>query len=157
MQAAEIRKSGWLALAAFLAVVIVAGSTIGVLTAPGQWYQALAKPPLNPPNAIFAPVWLVLYVFIAVAGWRTWRRDPGGREFRFWVAQLALNWLWSPVFFTFNAAWPAFVVIALIWLLIALFIAGSRKKDPVAALLFVPYLAWVSFAAYLNLGVAILN
>lgn len=150
-------RGGWLALGIFLFVVIVVGSVIGVATAPGTWYAALHKPPLNPPNWVFAPVWLALYVCIAVAGWRMWMREPNGPAFRLWTGQLVLNWLWSPVFFTLHEPWLAFAVITLIWGLIVAFIRVAGRRDRVAAWLFVPYLAWVSFAAWLNLGVVVLN
>ena len=150
------RRSG-LALLVFLVVVVGVGGTIGAATAPGQWYAQLVKPPLNPPNAIFAPVWTVLYICVAVAGWRVWKRDPSSGAFKLWLAQLALNWLWSPVFFTLHVPWAALVVIAGLLGVITAFIARARRVDPIAAWLFVPYLAWVAFATYLNAGLAALN
>lgn len=86
-------------LALFLFLVIGGGLAIGYLTAPGEWYACLAKPSFNPPGWIFGPVWTVLYVLIAVAGWRIFERDRPGWQTRLWWAQLALNFLWSPVFF----------------------------------------------------------
>jgi tryptophan-rich sensory protein len=74
-----------------------------------------------------------------------------------WFGQLGLNWLWSPIFFTLHMLWPALVIIAAIWALIAAFIWRTRRLDPLAAWCFVPYLAWVSFATMLNASVAILN
>src|SRR5690554_3545525 len=78
----------WLTLAVFLAVVIGVGSLIGILTAPGEWYAGLDKPPFNPPNWIFGPVWFVLYVLIAIAGWRTFMRNPGGLAMKLWGGQM---------------------------------------------------------------------
>lgn len=147
----------WLLLAAFLAVVIAVGSLIGATTAPGDWYAGLEKPPFNPPSWLFAPVWLVLYVMIAVAGWRTFLRDRGGVAMKLWAGQMALNWLWSPVFFSLHWLWPAGVVILALLALIVAFIARSRREDRLSAWLFVPYAAWVSFATVLNLSLAILN
>ena len=79
-------------LAAFLLVVIVVGGAICVSTAPGAWYAGLTKPPFNPPNWIFAPVWFALYVLIAVAGWCTFLADQASPRMRLWYAQMLLNW-----------------------------------------------------------------
>ncbi len=147
----------WSLLALFLAVVIGAGSIIGVNTAPGEWYANLNKPPFNPPNWIFAPVWFALYICIAIAGWRTFLRAPKSPAMCFWIAQMLLNWLWSPTFFVLQLIWPAFIVIFGVWLTIIGFIATSRQDDPFAGGLMVPYLAWVSFASVLNLSIGILN
>lgn len=147
----------WFLLALFLVVVIGAGSIIGVNTAPGEWYAGLNKPPFNPPNWIFAPVWLALYICIAIAGWRTVLREPLGLPMYFWVGQMLLNWLWSPTFFVLEMIWPALIVIVGVWLTIIGFIFTSRKDDPFSAGSMVPYLLWVSFATVLNLSIGILN
>ena len=151
------RLPPWLTLVAFVVVVFAVGTLIGFSTLPGAWYESLAKPPFNPPNWIFGPVWSTLYVLIAFAGWRTFNAAPKGRGMQLWVGQMLLNWLWSPVWFGLHLLWPAFVVISLIWLLIVAFIIERWKPDRVAALAFVPYLAWVSFAGVLNLSVALMN
>lgn len=145
-------------LAFFLAVVIGVGSIIGTVTAPGEWYAALDKPPFNPPGWLFGPVWFVLYVLIAVAGWRTFLRERGGRAMRLWGGQMVLNWLWSPVFFSLHWLWPAVGVILLLLILIVTFIRESvRQADRVSAWLFAPYAAWVGFASLLNVSIAVLN
>jgi tryptophan-rich sensory protein len=141
----------------FIAVVVGVGVLIGFTNLPGAWYAGLAKPWFNPPNWLFGPVWTMLYVLIAIAGWRTFRRDPIGMTMRLWIGQLLLNWAWSPVSFTMHALWPAFAILVVLWLAIAAFIAGSWRADRTAAWLFVPYLAWVSFAGLLNVSLAILN
>lgn len=144
-------------LAVFLAVVIGVGAVIGVSTAPGEWYAGLAKPPFNPPNWLFGPVWFALYVLIAIAGWRTFLSEPSGMGMMLWVGQMALNWLWSPTWFSLHLLWPAFVVIIAIFALILMFIGNRWNRDRVSALLFVPYAAWVGFASLLNLAIATLN
>lgn len=144
-------------LAAFLVVVIGVGAVIGINTAPGGWYASLQKPPFNPPNWVFGPVWFALYVLIAVAGWRTFLAEPNGLAMKLWYGQMAFNWLWSPVWFTLHLLWPAFAVIALILALIVLFIAHRWNRDRPSAVLFLPYAAWVGFASILNLSIAILN
>jgi tryptophan-rich sensory protein len=83
----------------FLILVIGGGLAIGFLTAPGEWYAALAKPDFNPPNWLFAPVWTLLYILIAIAGWRVFERNRNGWPMKLWWAQLVLNFLWSPIFF----------------------------------------------------------
>ena len=147
----------WLILAAFIIVVVAVGGLIGTQTLPGAWYQNLNKPPFNPPNWIFGPVWFTLYVMIAIAGWRIFMIDRNSTAMKFWYAQMVLNWAWSPIWFKAQLIWPAFAVIVLIWLGIIGFIVTARKLDRAAAWLFVPYLAWVSFASLLNLSIGILN
>src|SRR5690606_21597006 len=109
---ADLRRPANLALlAVFLVAVIGVGALLGLLTAPGAWYASLDKPPFNPPSWLFAPVWFVLYVCIAIAGWRVAVVDPQGPALRIWGVQMILNWAWSPVFFSLHALWPAAVVI----------------------------------------------
>jgi len=144
-------------LGIFLVVVIGVGSVLGILTAPGEWYANLDKPPFNPPSWVFGPVWFALYVLIAIAGWRTFLAEPGSAGMKLWYAQMALNWLWSPVFFALHGLWPAFIVIIAMWAAIVAFIVSRWNRDRLSAWLFVPYLAWVSFASVLNLSIAILN
>ena len=79
----------------FLVLVVGGGLAIGFLTAPGAWYAGLAKPSFNPPNWLFAPVWTVLYVLIAMAAWRIFERNRNGWLMKIWWAQLVLNFLWS--------------------------------------------------------------
>ncbi len=78
-------------LGVFLAVVIGVGALIGASTAPGAWYEQLDKPPFNPPNWLFGPVWFVLYVLIAIAGWRTFLSEPRGLGMKLWVGQMLVN------------------------------------------------------------------
>jgi len=144
-------------LGIFLAIVIGVGAAIGVVTAPGEWYDSLQKPPFNPPSWLFAPVWTTLYVLIAIAGWRTFLGEPNSTGMKLWYAQMVLNWIWSPVFFVLHGLWPAFFIIVVMWAAIAAFILNRWNRDRISAWLFVPYLAWVSFATLLNVSLAILN
>lgn len=147
----------WLVLVVFLVLVVGGGSAIGMVTRPEGWYAALEKPPFNPPNWIFAPVWTILYVLVAVAGWRTFRRDAGGRAMKLWAAQLVLNFLWSPVFFAAHMVGAALAVVALLFVAIVGFVAASWNADRAAAWMFVPYAAWVAFATLLNASILVLN
>lgn len=148
---------GRLSLFLFVLCVLVGGSAIGALTAPGEWYAALEKPPFNPPAWVFAPVWTLLYVMIAVAGWRVWRIEGGGAAMAAWWVQLALNFIWSPVFFVAQNPLLALVVILVLLGAILAFVALARRLDRPAALLFLPYAGWVSFAALLNAAIVWLN
>lgn len=151
------KPRNWFLLAGFIAVVVGVGALIGITTAPGEWYDSLDKPPFNPPSWLFSPVWFTLYVLIAIAGWRTFLRDRQGTAMKLWVAQMLINWLWSPVFFSLHWLWPALVVILAMLAAIIAFMVVSWRTDRVSAWLFVPYAAWVSFATLLNLSIAILN
>lgn len=142
---------------AFLALVVGGGLAVGASNTPDGWYAALAKPPFNPPNWIFGPVWTILYVAIAVAGARTWLRNRRGAAMAVWWVQLVLNFLWSPAFFTLHSIGGAMVVVTGMAIAVAAFIALSWRHDRTSALLFVPYLAWVGFAGLLNGAILWLN
>ncbi len=146
-----------LSLVLFLGLVLGGGLAIGVLVAPGEWYAGLAKPAFNPPNWIFGPTWAVLYILIAVAGWRVWQRDRTGWPVKLWWAQLVLNFLWTPVFFGAHQIGLALVVILLLLAAILGFIATAWRRDRIAAWLFAPYAAWVAFASALTASIFALN
>ena len=118
------------------------------------------KPPLAPPPGVFAPVWTVLYTLMGIAVWRIWRLPPSSARTTalvLFAVQLALNALWSPVFFGLQNLLLALGVIVAMWIAIVLTIRAFRPLDRVAAGLLVPYLLWVTFATYLNAGFALLN
>ena len=133
------------------------GLLIGYATLPGAWYASLIKPPFNPPNWVFAPAWTILYVLIAVAGWRTWLREPAGAAMKIWVVQLVLNFCWSPTFFGAKLMGPALLVILALLATIVLFIVKVWNRDRASGWLFVPYAAWVAFATLLNASLLLLN
>jgi tryptophan-rich sensory protein len=139
----------------FLVAVVGIGLLIGSVTRPDGWYAALAKPAFNPPNWVFGPVWTVLYVLIAIAGARTWEGRTGGSDL--WLAQMALNFAWTPVFFGLHRPGMALAVILALLVAILAFIASRWRADRVAALLFAPYAAWVAFACVLNAAIVALN
>ena len=146
----------YISLFVFLVLTTLMAWVAGAF-APGEWYEALAKPEWTPPNWLFGLVWPLLYLFIAIAGWLVWRSKGLGLALLFWIAQLVFNGLWSYFMFGLNEIDSAMIDIALLWLAIAGFIFTSWRISRLAALLFVPYLAWVSFAAALNLAVLQLN
>jgi benzodiazapine receptor len=146
-----------LTLALFIALVLGGGTLIGLMMLPGEWYAELAKPPFNPPNWIFAPVWTLFYIMVAVAGWRTWQRGARSTAMTVWFIQLALNFVWSPVFFGAHRIGAALVIVAALLAIIIAFIVICWPRDRAAALLFTPYAAWVAFATLLNGALWYLN
>ncbi len=140
----------------FLALVAAASAT-GALYQPGPFYAALAKPAWTPPDAIFAPAWAVLYVMIALAGWIVWRAQGLGAALWVWLVQLALNAAWPWLMFGRKQIDMAMIDVTAMWLVIVAFIVVAWPVRRSASLLFVPYLAWVSFAAALNFAVLRLN
>jgi tryptophan-rich sensory protein len=149
-------RSG-LALGVFVVLVAVA-ALFGAWFQPGLWYASLRKPPLTPPDWVFGPVWSVLYLAIAVAGWLVWRagRD-GARALALWGAQLALNAAWSFVFFGLQRPGLALLEIGILLAFVVATIAVFFRVRPLAAALIAPYVAWVAFAVYLNAGIWYLN
>ena len=146
-------------LIGFVAACFLAAGT-GILFKPGAWYEHLKKPSWRPPNRLFAPVWTVLYLMIAVSGWLVWRAAgfPGAAlALSLYVVQLLLNAAWTPVFFGLHRLDLGFAVIVLLWLSIAATIAAFAPINAAAAWLMAPYLAWVSFASLLNFAVWQLN
>lgn len=145
-----------LALLAFVALALVGGSLLGVLTAPGPWYAALEKPWFNPPNWVFGPVWSVLYIMIGIAGWRLWRLGDSAL-LRLWWLQLALNFAWSPAFFSLQSPGLALAIILVLVVAVWALAFLAWRRDRLSALLFLPYGLWVSFATLLNLSIFMLN
>lgn len=143
-------------LTLFILIVIGCGIAIGFVCPPGEWYARLNKPSFNPPSWIFAPAWTVLYVLIAIAGWRTWEAGASV-AFAIWLAQLLVNYCWSPTFFRAHRGALALALIVILLVLILAFIGLQWNADRPAALLFVPYAAWVVFASTLNAMLLRLN
>ncbi|MDX2288075.1 MAG: TspO/MBR family protein [Hyphomicrobiaceae bacterium] len=140
-----------------IAAVTALTATVASSFEPGQWYASLAKPDWTPPNWLFGPVWSVLYVMIAIAGWLVWRAQGLGLALFVWLAGLCLNAAWSYLMFGQNNIEAAMIDLGLLWVAIVVFILAARRVSGGAALLFVPYLAWVSFAGALNFAILQLN
>jgi tryptophan-rich sensory protein len=135
----------------FIVAVAVAG-LLGSLFSPGDWYAALRKPPWNPPDQVFGPVWTALYFMMALAAWQVSERQHrlSGRALRWWFIQLALNTAWSWLFFGLHRTGWALACLAALWVSIGITIRLFRRIRPLAGTLMLPYLAWVSFAFVLN-------
>jgi tryptophan-rich sensory protein len=146
----------WVSLLAFLFVVLAVGFTIGLTIRPGEWYQALAKPFFTPPNWVFGPIWTIVYILIAIAGWRAWLKH-GARTFPFalWMLQMVLNWAWTPLFF--GAQQIALGLFIILLLLVVAVLFTVRAHDRQASLCFIPYIAWLIYASALNLAIFVLN
>lgn len=155
-----MRQAAW--FAGLCALCFVAAGLGGAVTSSsvGGWYQTLSKPGWTPPDGLFAPVWTVLYFLMAVSAWLVWRRNGwrGARGALSWFGlQLALNLLWSVVFFGLRNPGAAFVEILVLCLAITATVIAFARSSTAAALLFTPYLLWTSFAAFLNLAIWRLN
>jgi len=155
-----------LVLAGFL-LLSFSAAAIGGFFSPGEWYQQLNRPPLTPPGWLFGPAWTLLYTAMAVAAWLVWKSKPDAGTAKhqplrtsalvLFFIQLALNALWSPVFFGAERPLPALIIIVLLWIAVAATMRANFRVHRVAGLLFVPYLAWITFATYLNAGFLLLN
>lgn len=140
-------------------VLVAAAAAVGGRFLPGAWYAGLAKPPWTPPSGLFGPVWTVLYLGIAVAGWMAWRRNGPrvGPSLALWGAQLVLNAAWSWLFFGQQRPGIALADIVVLLGCIVGFIVVTWADSKPAALLFVPYALWVAFATALNHAIWRLN
>jgi len=156
----EKRNTG--SLLVFVVACYAVAFVAGIITRPqiATWYAQLARPAWGPPNWLFAPVWTILYGMVAVAGWKVWcapaSRLRTAALSTFWL-QLALNFAWSPVFFSLHHIAAAFFVISGLLILVLMFIVLTLKFQRTAAGLFVPYLLWISFAAVLNYTIWMMN
>jgi translocator protein len=126
------------------------------------WYPTLVKPSFNPPNWIFAPVWTLLYAMMGIAAGLVWNKIHAQNEvvkkaLSFFMLQLALNAIWSFLFFGINNILLALIEIVLLWLIIYETYLQFKKIDKIAGYLFIPYLSWVAFAAILNASIWWLN
>lgn len=137
-----------------------AAAAPGIIIRPGEWYRALAKPSWRPPNWLFGPVWLVLYLSIAVSGWLVWRDvgpEAAAVALAIYALQLVLNGLWSVIFFGLHRPGLAFAEILCLLVAILATIAAFYPLHPIAAYILIPYALWVGFATLLNYSIWRLN
>jgi len=131
---------------------------LGAQFRPGAWYEGLQKPPFTPPNIAFPIAWSILYTGIAIAGFLGSRRGEEGRSaMRFYYLQLALNALWTPLFFGMQSPLIALIEILILLVAIVWTIRSFWRISPLSAYLMLPYLSWVTFATYLTAGIVYLN
>ena len=152
-------SSSLIALLGFIGACFLAGLG-GTFFRPGDWYERLAKPAWRPPNRLFAPVWTILYFTIAVSGWLVWREAGfagAALPLAVYGLQLVLNAAWTPIFFGLHRPNLAFLDIVLVWLSIVATMLLFYPINAAAALLLLPYLVWVTFAAALNFDIWRLN
>jgi len=125
------------------------------------WYATLQKPPFTPPNWLFAPAWITLYLLMGISAFIIWRRGLGNPQVKralfLFVIQLVLNTLWSVTFFGLESPLYGVIVIAALWVAILFTILKFFKISSVAAVLMLPYILWVTFAAVLNVSIWVLN
>ncbi len=147
-------------LVGFVAACFAVAASGALVTGPAvaSWYQGVIKPSFNPPAWVFGPVWTLLYALMGWAAFLAWRRAGlRSRPLALFAAQLTFNGLWSPVFFGLGRPGAALLVIVALWLVIAWTLIEFWRVERWAGALFVPYLAWVSFAAVLNAAIWRLN
>ncbi len=161
-------KKSALALIAFILLCLAAGGVGGIATADNVtgWYSTINKPTWNPPGWIFGPVWTTLYVMMAIAAWQVWRKpqtSPSSTSaskkiaFTLFGIQLALNALWSFIFFQWHELGWALAEILVLWVAIAATLLAFFRIRKSAGWLLAPYLAWVSFASFLTYTIWTLN
>lgn len=139
---------------------LIVGGLGGAATEIGPWYFQLQKPSWQPPDWLFGPAWTTIYILTSIAGVKAWRRADEVQRRYFMGAlllNLVLNLLWSLIFFTSQRPDIALIEVVPLWLSILLMVLLVRSYSPVSALLMLPYLGWVAFAAYLNWTIVTLN
>jgi tryptophan-rich sensory protein len=139
----------WIVFLVFLATCFAAGST-GAFFSPGEWYRQLDKPSWTPPDWMFPVVWTSLYVIISIAAARVAGLPGSALAMAFWGLQIALNTLWSPVFFGLKQLRTAMIVLCGLWVAVAGTLVAFWSLDTLAGLLILPYLTWVTIAGALN-------
>jgi len=146
----------WSVFILFLAACCAAAAT-GSMFTPGAWYRALSKPSWTPPDWLFPVAWTLLYISSAYAAARVAMLDGNAHAMGFWALQIALNTLWTPVFFGLQRMKAGAVIIGMLWVAVFGTMVSFMMLDWIAGALLVPYLVWVTIAGALNLSVLILN
>ena len=139
-----------------LLIALRTGWIAGCLTFTSmEQYQEMYRPPLSPPGWVFPVVWLLLYALMGIAAYRIYMKDPKAKALKLYLIQLAINFLWPILFFNFGWQLFAAVWLLLLWYLVFVMIKEFAKIDEGAAKLMIPYLIWLTFAAYLNIAIAL--
>ncbi len=154
-------KINWKRLLLNLAIPLAVGGLAALLSGGMGDFETMNKPPLSPPGWVFPVVWSILYLLMGYAAYRVQVSGKPQEDIRkamlFYAVQLGLNFLWPLVFFAFHLYLLAFFVLVALWVLIVLTIRAFSRLDEAAGDLLLPYILWVTFAGYLNLGVYFLN
>lgn len=154
-------KMNWKKLLIALAIPLAVGGLSALASGGMSDYMQLNRPPLSPPGWVFPVVWTVLYLLMGYASYRVFTADAPVEQKRtallLYGAQLVLNFLWSPIFFGLQWRLVAFMVLIVLWILVALTLRAFSQIDETAGDLLLPYILWITFAAYLNLGAYLLN
>lgn len=139
----------------FLIFLIACGAaaTTGMVFKPGQWYAQLNKPKFTPPNWVFPVAWTTIYLLLAWVGYRLTMIPGSEQVLALWAAQIALNTLWTPVFFGAQRIVAAMIILVLLWLVVAVMVVLALRLDVITGLLLFPYLAWLCVAAALNFSI----
>lgn len=140
----------------FIVMVIITAAS-GAIFKPGDWYRGLEKPSWTPADWVFPVVWTTLYIMIIIAAWLVWREAGMSVAIAIWMLQLVANLLWSALFFGMKRMDLALIDCLILWLLVAAFILAALPHSVWASILFIPYLIWVTVAAFLNFTVQRLN
>lgn len=157
-----MKKGTWKTYAFWIVLAEAVGGLAGWLTRTGTkvYNQTVTQPPLSPPPLVFPIVWGILYALMGISAARIRLSESSpqrSRGLNLFVIQLIVNFFWSLIFFNAQAFGFAFIWLLLLWALVLAMILTFREIDPLAAWLQIPYLIWLTFAAYLNLGVWYLN
>ena len=155
-------KRSWKTYAIWIVLTEAVGALSGWLSREGSkiFQESVAKPPLSPPGILFPIVWGIVYALMGFGAARIWMSAPSqerSRGLNLYFVQLILNFFWSLIFFNAQAFGLAFIWLLVLWALVLWMILTWRKIDPLAAYLQIPYLLWLTFAAYLSAGVWYLN
>jgi tryptophan-rich sensory protein len=145
----------YLSLIIWIVLLIAIGGIIGSLTKPeiSSWYSTLHRSPLTPPNYVFPVAWTILYGMIGTCGWLIWHKSSSPKLSiikTLYVAQLILNWSWTPLFFYYHLTGLSLVVLIAMDILVGILIFLAYRKMKAVSLLMIPYLSWILFASYLN-------
>ncbi len=157
-----MKKGAWKPYVIWVAITEAVGAISGFLSRSGtqQYKETALKPPLTPPAVVFPIVWTILYALMGISAARIYTAPPSkarSNGLNLFIAQLIMNFFWSLIFFNAQAYGLAFVWLLILWGLVIAMIFQFRKVVPWAAWLQIPYLIWLTFAAYLNAGVWYLN
>ena len=155
-------KFNWKTLVLFILIPLAVGGASALFTMDSMMtFDTVLKPPLSPPGWLFPVVWTVLYTLMGIASYLVYASDASAEQKNkaLWLygIQLAVNFFWSPIFFNLQAYLFAFIWLMLLWVLIIATTIAFWRISKTAGILMLPYLVWVTFAAYLNLGIYLLN